>query len=222
MSQLLDPLVQSLSETWTQIQLFFPRALAAVVLLALGWILASIVRRLLIRLLRALRVDVAAERAGIEDFLLRGGIRFTAVTLIAQVVYWGLFLVVVLAAFNVVGVPMPASMIEQVAGYLPNVMAALLVVIFGSLLARFARAALQAYLDNIGMEGASSFALLAQGAIMVFVATLALGQLRIGGQVLVSAFQIAFGALCLGLALAFGLGGRDWAARILERMGKGK
>jgi hypothetical protein len=222
MSQLLDPLVQSLSETWTQVQLFFPRVFAAVVLLALGWILASIVRRLLIRLLLALRVDVAAEKAGIEDFLLRGGVRFTTVTLIAQVLYWGMFLVVVLAAFNVVGVPMPTSTIEQVAGYLPNVMAALLVVIFGSLLARFARAALQAYLDNIGMEGAELFALLAQGAIMVFVATLALGQLRIGGPVLVSAFQIAFGGLCLALALAFGLGGRDWAARILDRAGKGK
>jgi hypothetical protein len=222
MSQLLDPLVQSLNETWRQVQLFFPRVFAAVVLLALGWILASIVRRLLIRLLLALRVDVAAEKAGIEDFLLRGGVRFTTVTLIAQVLYWGLFLVVVLAAFNVVGVPMPTSTIEQVAGYLPNVMAALLVVIFGSLLARFARAALQAYLDNIGMEGAELFALLAQGAIMVFVATLALGQLRIGGPVLVSAFQIAFGGLCLALALAFGLGGRDWAARILDRAGKGK
>jgi len=119
-------------------------------------------------------------------------------------------------------VPIPASTIEQLAGYVPNVMVALIIVIFGSLLARFARAALQAYLDNIGMEGAASFALLAQGAIMVFVATLALGQLRIGGPVLVSAFQIAFGGLCLALALAFGLGGRDWAARILDRVGKGR
>lgn len=220
MSQLLDPLTQSLSVTWTQIQLFLPRVLGAVLLLALGWVVASVVRRLLIRLLRALRVDAAAERAGIEDFLLRGGVRFTTVTLFAQIVYWGLFLVVVLAVFNVVGVPIPASTIEQLAGYLPNVMVALIIVIFGSLLARFARGALQTYLNNIGMEGAESFAVLAQGAIMVFVATLALGQLRIGGPVLVSAFQIAFGGLCLALALAFGLGGRDWAARILDRVGK--
>lgn len=222
MTQLLDPILQSLSVTWTQIQLFLPRLLGAALLLALGWVVASLVRRLLVRLLRFLKVDAAAERAGIEDFLLRGGVRYTTVTLIAQLVYWGLFIVVVLTVFNVLGVPIPASTIEQVAGYLPNVMVALIVVIFGSLLAQFARAALQTYLNNIGMEGAASFAMLAQGAILAFVATLALSQLKIGGAVLLSAFQLAFGGLCLALALAFGLGGREWAAGILQRLGKGK
>lgn len=222
MAQLLDPLVASLTVTWTQIQLFLPRLLGALLLLALGWLVARLVRSVLIRLLRALRVDVIAERVGIEDFLLRGGVRFTTVTLIAQIVYWGLFLVVALSTFNVLGVPVPASTIEQVAGYLPNVLVALIIVIFGSLLAQFARGALQTYLNNIGMEGAGAFATLAQAAILTFVVTLALGQLRIGGAVLVSAFQLAFGGLCLALALAFGLGGRDWAARILNDMGKGR
>lgn len=222
MSELLEPLLQSLNLTWTQIQLFLPRVLGALILLALGWIVASVVRRLLVRGLRVLRVDEAAERAGLEDFLLRGGVRFTTVTLVAQIVYWGMFLVVVLAVFNVLGVPIPASTIEQVAGYLPNVLVAVMIAIFGSLLAQFARAALQTYLNNIGMEGAAGFALLAQVAILAFVATVALSQLRIGGAVLVSAFQIAFGSLCLALALAFGLGGRDWAARILDRAGKNR
>jgi hypothetical protein len=215
-------LIESLSATWTQIQLFLPRLLGALLLLALGWIVATIVRRLLVRVLLLLRVDAAAERAGIEDFLLRGGVRFTTVTLVAQIVYWGLFLVVVLTVFNVLGVPIPASTIEQIAGYLPNVMVALVIVIFGSLLARFARGALLTYLNNVGMEGAASYAMLAQGAIFAFVVTLALSQLKIGGAVLVSAFQLAFGGLCLALALAFGLGGREWAARIFERLEKRK
>lgn len=222
MASLLDPLTESLQLTWMQVQLFLPRLLGALFLLALGWIVASLVRRLLVRLLRAFRVDVVAERAGIEDFLLRGGVRFTTVTLFAQIVYWGLFLVVFLAAFNVLGIPVPTSTIEQVAAYLPNIFIALLIVIFGSLLAQFARSSLQTYLNNIGMEGARTFAMLAYGALLVFVGTLALGQLRIGGEVLTSAFELAFGSLCLALALAFGLGGRHWAARILDRSGKGR
>ena len=222
MEYLFDPLLEALRLTWLQVQLFLPRLLAALLLLGFGWVVASLIRSLLIRALRALRIDAVAERAGVEDFLLRGGVRFTTVTLTAQIVYWGLFLIVVLAAFNVLGIPIPTSTIEQIAAYLPNIFVALIIVIFGSLLAQFAKGTLQTYLNNVGMEGAHTFALLAHGALLVFVATLALSQLKIGGEVLVSAFELAFGSLCLALALAFGLGGRHWAARILDRSGKGR
>ncbi|GBD31725.1 MAG: hypothetical protein KatS3mg081_1467 [Gemmatimonadales bacterium] len=220
MRSIIDPLLEALRLTWSQVQLFLPKLLGALVLLTAGWLVARLVRRVVIRLLRWLRVDAAAERAGVEDFLLRGGIRLTAVTLVGQLAYWGVLLIVALAAFNVLGVPIPGSTIEQVAGYLPNVLAAVVIVIFGSLLARFVRGALHTYLNNIGVEGARSISLLAQVAILAFVVTLALNQLRIGGQVLLSAFQLAFGGLCLALALAFGLGGREWAAKLLERTWK--
>lgn len=217
MTTFLDPLVDTLRTTWAQIQLFLPRVVGALVLLTLGWLLAQLARRLVVRTLRFFRVDTAAERAGIEDFLLRGGVRFTTVTLIGQMVYWGLVLVVVLAVFNVLGVPVPASTIEQVAGYLPNVLVAVIIAIFGSLLARIVGGIVRTYLNNVGVEGAAPLSLLTQGALLVFVGTLVLNQLRIGGAVLVSGFQLAFGGLCLAAALAFGLGGRDWAARLIDR-----
>jgi hypothetical protein len=72
----------------------------------------------------------------------------------------------------------------------------------------------------MGISGSQVMSTIAQWAILLFVVSMALEQVSIGGQVLVSAFQIAFGALCLALALAFGLGGKEWAAHILERMWK--
>jgi hypothetical protein len=95
---------------------------------------------------------------------------------------------------------------------------ALLLLVFGSLFARFVRGVSSAYLNNIGLEGSELLSGVAQWAILLFAVSAALEQLAIGGQVLVSAFQISFGALCLALALAFGLGGKEWAARILEKM----
>lgn len=213
----LTPIVESLRLTWFQVVHFTPRLLAAILFLVLGWLVAALVRRGLVRLLQLLRVDVAAERAGVEDFLLRGGVRFTTVTLIGQVVYWGLLLVIVLVVLNVLGVPASATLVERMAGYLPNVLVALLIIVFGSMLARFVSGAANTWLNNVGAQGAAPISMLAQAAILVFVTTLALEQLQIGGQVLVSAFQLAFGGLCLALALAFGLGGRDWAADILKR-----
>ena len=93
---------------------------------------------------------------------------------------------------------------------------------FWSLLARFVRGAVHTWLNNVGARSGEFVGVLAHVAMLVFVALLALEQLRIGGQVLISAFQLAFGGLCLALALAFGLGGREWATGVLNRAWKSK
>ncbi len=222
MPRFLDPLVDSLRITWAQVVEFSPEFLGAVLFLVLGWLLAQVARRLVIRFLRLLRLDVAAERGGVEDFLLRGGVRYTAVTLVGQLVYWTVLLVSVLAVINLLGLPLSTTLFDQVAGYLPNVVAALIILVFGSILGRFVRGAAHTWLNNVGAHGGQLVGLLAHVAILVFVVILALEQLRIGGQVLVSAFQLAFGGLCLALALAFGLGGRDWATGVLNRAWKNR
>ncbi|MGH7561936.1 MAG: mechanosensitive ion channel family protein [Gemmatimonadales bacterium] len=222
MPPFLDPLVESLRTTWSQVVQLSPTAFAVIVFLLVGWLLAQLARRLVIRLLRLVRLDVAAERGGVEDFLLRGGVRYTAVTLVGQFVYWVVLLVGVLAVFNLLDVPMSTTVFDQIAGYLPNVLAALLILVFGSMLARFVRGAVHTWLNNVGAQSGQIAGILAHVAILVFVTTLALEQLRIGGQVLVSAFQLAFGGLCLALALAFGLGGRDWASSLLNRAWKNR
>ncbi len=222
MQPLFNQIVDSLRLTWLQVQGFLPRLLGALHFLTVGWLVARLLRAVVIKVLRVVRLDVAAERAGIEDFLLKGGVRYTTVTLIGQLLYWGLLLIVALAVFNMLGLPVSNDLINRVAGYLPNVLVALVIVVFGSMLARFVRATVHTYLNNIGVTGAVPISFLAQAAILAFVATLALEQLHIGGQVLVSAFQLAFGGICLALALAFGLGGREWAASFLERTWKQK
>jgi hypothetical protein len=213
-----ETILESLRVFWTELAAFLPRLLAALALLAVGWVVARLVRRATIRFLKLVRLDAVAERAGIEDFLVQGGVRYTAVTILAQLVYWLLLFTVLLATLNVLGLGVAAELFNRVVLYIPNVLAAVLVLLFGSLLGRFLGGALYTYLNNTGVSGARFLSTLAQWAVLVFVGFIALEQLRIGGQILVSAFQIAFGAFCLALALAFGLGGRRWAAQLLERM----
>jgi len=220
MSNFLDPITDALRLTWTQLQIVSPHVFGALLFLILGWLVSRTVRKLVLRLLRLLRVESAAERAGLEDFLMRGGVRFTTVTLIANLVYWGLMLVVAMAVFNILGVPISTTLMEEIGSYLPNILVALVIVVFGTMFARFVGATVHTYLNNIGVQGAHVIGFLAQIATLTFVATLALQQLRIGGNVLISAFQLAFGGLCLALALAFGLGGREWAASIIQRTWK--
>lgn len=214
----LDILVSSLREFWSQLAAVLPKVLASILLLTFGWIVAKLARKATIRVLRLLKIDVMAERSGIEDFLLRGDVKFTAVTLLGSLVYWTILFTVVLAVLNSMGLEVAAQLFNRIILYLPNVVVAIIVIIFGTQFARFVQGLAFTYLSNVGIAGAEVISFIAQYALLFFVVSVALEQLQIGGQVLVSAFQIAFGALCLALALAFGLGGREWAGQVLSRM----
>jgi len=210
-------ILDSLHNSWLLVVVYLPRFVVATVLLTVGWLLARGGRWLIEKVLRLIRVDAAAEQTGIDDFLVRGGVRFTVVTLVGQAVYWGVLLVFIVAVCNLLGLTMGPEVMERTVDYVPNVAAALVVLVIGSLGARFIRGLAEAYLNNIGVEDTANIGLLVHGALLAFVAILALEQLGLAVSLLASAFELAFGGLCLALALAFGLGGRAWAESILER-----
>jgi Mechanosensitive ion channel, conserved TM helix len=216
MTDQLSRLLEVLQGFWQQLAAFLPRLVLACIILVLGWALARLVRRLVIRGLRLVKADVAAEKAGLEDFLVQGGVRLTTVTLVGSFVYWAVNLTVILAALTVLGIETAGETINRLVLHVPAVITAVVVLILGTLLGQFVGALTHAYLANLGVTGVRAISAIARWAVVVFVIAVSLEQLSIGGQVLVSAFQIAFGALCLALALAFGLGGREWAARVLD------
>jgi MFS family permease len=210
-------LLASLQRQWTAFMAALPDVVLALGLLFVGWLAARLVRRLAIRFLRAIRVDVLAERAGIEDFLIQGDVRLTTVTLLAAGLYWMILLGIFVALLDSLGVRAAGDLFSRMVNYLPNVLLAVGILVFGSLLARILGGLVSTYLSNIGSGAAEPIGAIARLAVLAFVLFMAAEQLAIQSQVLVSAFQIAFAALCFALALAFGLGGRDWAASVIER-----
>jgi hypothetical protein len=216
----INVVLESLKTFWIEVADFLPQLTAALLVLIVGWLIAKLIRKAFVRVLRLLRVDVAAEKSGIENFLLRGGVQFTTVTILGSLIYWLTLFLVLFVALNILGLQAAADIFNRIVLYIPNVIIAIVVLIFGTVFAKFIQGISLTYLSNVGFAGAQLVSYLAQYAILIFVVSVALEQLAIGGQVLVSAFQIAFGGLCLALALAFGLGGREWAAQILEKMWK--
>jgi hypothetical protein len=220
MGEQLNVILDSLKSFWAQFVFLLPKVLGSLVLVVLGWLLAKALRKGTMKILKLLRVDEMAERSGIEDFLLQGGVRYTTVTLIGNLVYWLVLFTSILAVLNMLGMQVAAELFNKIILYIPNVIVAMIVLIFGTLFAKVIQGITFTYLNNIGISGAQLMGTVAQYAVLIFVVSLALEQLSIGGLVLVSAFQIAFGAFCLALALAFGLGGREWAAHVLEKLWK--
>ena len=218
MQQQLDIFVASLTSFWTQLASFVPQLLAALVLLFLGWLFANLLRSGLAKLLDVLKFDELALKTGIEAFLRQGNIHISLSRLLANLVYWLVILVVIVTVANSLGLHAVAELFNRVVLYLPNIIVAILVLVFGILIARFINRLVFAYLNNIGVEGALTISTFSEYAVVVFVVFMALEQLQIGTQLLTAAFQIAFGAIGLAFAIAFGLGGRDWAAGIIKKI----
>ena len=210
-------LLASLRESWNEMLTVVPDLLLALALLVVGWLVARLLRKLSVRVLRRLKVDEFAERSGFEDFLVRGGVETTAVTLIAGAVYWLVLPRVFLALLDASGLQAARLLLERSARFIPNLIVAVGILVFGSLLARIVGGLVFSYLSNIGSAAAEPVGALARYALLVFVLFMAAEQLAIRSEVLVSGFQIAFAAVCLAAALAFGLGGREWAAQVISR-----
>jgi flagellar biosynthesis protein FliQ len=196
---------------------FLPRlGLAAVVVIA-GWMLAKMARFAIARGLRAINFNVLTERAGIDGFLRDGGIESDTTDILGLLAYWLVILAALVIAFNGLGLTYITDVLGRVVLFVPKVMVALLILAFGAYFARFVGNAVCAYFRNIHLQDADLLGRLAQYAIVAFVVLIALDQVNVGGDIVRQTFLILLAGVVLALALAFGLGGKDWAAQMLER-----
>jgi len=196
---------------------FLPRLALALVILVAGWIVAKMARFAIARGLRAVNFNVLTERAGMDGFLRDGGIRSDTTEIIALLVYWLVILASLVIGFNLMGLTYITDLLGRVILFLPKVMVALLILAFGAYFARFIGNAVTAYCRNVHVQDADILGRLAQYAIIAFVVLIALDQVNVGGDIVRQTFLIVLAGVVLALALAFGLGGKDWAAEMLER-----
>lgn len=211
---------ESLRSFMLQLGAFLPKILGAIVILIIGWIIAKIIKLLIVRVLKLLRLEYLTEKSGIEKFLKDGGVKLTSVEILGALAYWLIMLIVLLAAFNSLGLSVASDLFRQIVLYIPNVFVAIAILIIGLFLANFVSEILLTYLKNVGVEKSDVMSRLSYYAVIIFAVLIALDQLNIGTDIINSAFKYIVGGACLALALAFGLGGREWAAHILEKYWK--
>ncbi len=212
-----DVIIEPVRAFLVQIGAYMPRLAVAIVVLIAGWLIAKAARFGAVRALRALNFHVLTERAGIDGFLQQGGTENDTTDVFGTVIYWVVILVALIIAFNGLGLTQVTDLLTRVLLFLPKLLVGLLVLIVGSYFGRFVGNAVQTYLGNIGISDAELLGRVAQYAIVVFVVLIAIDQLDIGGDLVQRTFLILLTGVVLALALAFGLGGREWAAGLLER-----
>lgn len=194
-----------------------PRVLIAILIIVLGWMLAKAVRFAIVKGLRAVNFNVLTDRAGMDAFLRDGGIRSDTTQILGLLFYWLVILASLVIGFNLLGLEYITDLLGRVLWFLPKVMVALLILAFGAYFARFIGNAVVAYCRNVHLQDADVLGRIAQYAILAFVVLIALDQVNVGGDIVRQTFLIVLAGIVFALALAFGLGGREWAAEMLER-----
>src|SRR5437763_5187663 len=193
-----------------------PKVIGFLVILIIGWIVASALAGAVAALLRAVKFNALAERSGLAGFVQKMGLQTDSAGVIALIAKWFVRLIVLVVAFDALGLPAVSQVLQQLMLWLPNLFVALVVLVIGGLAANAAfrlvrGASLEAGLSNPGM-----LAGVARITIWAFTIVVAVNQIGIATTLVNTLFIGFVGALALAFGLAFGLGGRDTAAEIVR------
>lgn len=202
-------------ETLVTFVAWLPNLLGALVLLIIGWLVARLVRFIIGGLLRRMRVDMLTERVGISRLLSRAGLEPSASNLLARLAYWLILFVFVLAAAESLGLIGIAEMLNRLVAYLPNVLAAALILLLGSLIAQIVGDALGKMTAQAGVTDGLVLGQVVRYTLLIFAIILSLDQLGIQTSLLTIVASTLVIAVALALALAFGFGSRDLARNIM-------
>lgn len=210
---LMDPL-RSLFE---RLYLFLPHFLGAILILAIGWVVARILHDLLVKTLKSLRVDEFLSRAGVHDILSKGGVTYTVSGLMGLFLYWLILLIALVAAMNALELTVAAELLNRIVLYIPSVLEGIIILIMGAFFASMVGSLVQTVTANAGIKHGPMLGQVTRVVIVVFAIEVALEKF-IGITTLHTQLNIVIAAVAFGAALAFGLGCKDLAGRYMEEL----
>jgi hypothetical protein len=194
-----------------------PNILGALILLIVGWIVAGLVGGLVTKLCRGIHVDTVADRVGVNGFLQQSGTKLRTSNIIGEILKWVIRLVFIEMAAEQLGMPQISLIINQILGFIPNIIVAMVILGVGGFLGQLLGGIVRGAASEAKIGNANLLSRLTFGAVMAFAIIAALNELNVAPVVVNTLYIGLVAALALALGLAFGLGGRDTAARLTER-----
>jgi len=214
-----DVFNSSLQELWWGFVQFAPKLVVAVVLFAVGWVLGNIVAKALGQVFNSLKVDSLLRSVGVENFFKKAGMNLNSGHFVGEVVKWFVIIVFLIPSLDLVGLNSIKDFLQyDVLGFLPRVVVAALILIIATIVAEAARKTIKASAMTMSVSSANMLGAVAKYSVWVFAFIIALGQLGIADYYMSALFTGIIAMVSIGGALAFGLGGRDAAAKFIAKV----
>jgi hypothetical protein len=215
-----EALRASLAGALNQFLSAIPRLIGFALVLIVGWLVSSLLARGVTALLRAIKFNDLARRSGFAEFVHNMGVRQDSSSVLAAIVKWFVRLITLVVAFDLLGLPAVSSVLQQLLLWLPNLVVALVVLVIGGLAAKALSQLVRGATAEGGFSNPDILATVAKVAVWGFAIIVAVNQLDIATNLINTLLVGVVGALALASGLAFGIGGRDRAARLLDEIGR--
>ena len=204
----VDRLQASFEQVWD----FIPGLLGAAIVLFAGYLLAKLVQKGVARLLRRARLNDLMRKGGLSQAVDRPGSHLNPTRLVANVAFWFVMFTMMLVAANALGLDSLGQVFSELVGYIPSVIAAIVIVILGIVLGDFVGGLIMA--STSALHGGPTLARAGKFGVVLLAVFMSLQELGVATNIVTTAFAIIFGALASALALSFGLGNRELAGEI--------
>lgn len=195
---------------------FIPRAIITLIILVVGWAMATILKRLTRAMLSRLGFSRLCDRHGVTEMLRKAQLP-KAENIASAIVFWVVFVGFLLSGIDVLGFAVLHGLVDEFALFLPRLLVALVILVVGFVCANVMWRATLLAAVNAKIPSPRVLSGTVRALALVLTVAMALDQLAVARTIVLTAFAIAFGAMMLGLAIAFGIGGGGVARRIVER-----
>lgn len=193
-----------------------PRVIGFIVILIIGWLISGILASAVAALLRAVRFNDLSQRSGLTGFVQNMGLRTDAAGVMANIVKWFVRLIVLVVAFDALGLPAVSAVLQQFLLWIPNLVVAVVILVLTGLAANALGDLVRGSTAQAGLSNPDLLATITRAAVWGFGIVIAVNQIGVAQTLVNTLFMGLVGALALALGLAFGLGGRDTAGQIVE------
>lgn len=216
-----DIVVESFNNLWVKFIDFLPTLILAIVLLFIGFLLAWLFDAIARKILRVLHIETIFEKVGLKGLFEKAGLKFSFTRIFGTVVYWFVLIVFLAAIAEILKLTQIQDFMSKLVAYLPNVVAAVVILVIGLLVANLLSSVVRDTTKAANLKRAEFLASLTKWSIFIFALIAALVQLKIAPELLKIFFTGLIAMLAIAGGLAFGLGGKDAARELIDRL-KGK
>ena len=213
-----DVVVASFQNAWNVLIGFLPELLGAIIILIIGLLIASILRVIFEKIVDALRIDDLLRKLGVERFVERAGIQLNSGKFVGALVYWFFVVVVVLAISDILGLWGLSTFLNEVLIYFPNIIVAVLILLAALVVANLLRGLVKASVMSARLHASKFLGALTWWSVVLFGFFAALLQLGVAAALIQTIITGFIAMLALAGGIAFGLGGRDYASHLIEKL----
>lgn len=214
---MIQAIINPLKDALGAVLGFLPRLVGCLVILLIGWLIAWAVAKAVVLLLRKVGFDRLSDRIGFTRLGQRMGVKMDTAGILGRITFWFIFLIFLVPATDSLGLPTVSNTLGALVDYLPNVFVAVLVLFLGTLLGVFVGDLIEGTTRANNVGNPRLLGTITRWTVIAFAVLIALEQLEIAPALITVLFTAVVASAALALGLAFGLGGRDAAQRLLAR-----